>query len=181
MPSSHGSVTHYIILRRTLNRAYFRVLNDREIRHSLILLPAEYALLDGRIRNTRKTIRLHVERLRRNGQSERELADGHRPEARGRTLCNRTEAGRDERLLPCASSLRVTHHVSRVSRTSRQSRSSRLLIRIRMHATAHTPGVDAQGLIDAVHAAMVEEHEPHIGWIVCVRRRRPFRVPAGRS
>ena len=28
------------------------MLNDREIRHSVILLPAEYALLDGRISNS---------------------------------------------------------------------------------------------------------------------------------
>ena len=45
-PWPHGLIGN--LLKRSLNSAYFLVLNDREIRHSLILLPAGYALLDGR-------------------------------------------------------------------------------------------------------------------------------------
>ena len=37
------------LLRRSLNSAYYPVLNDHETRHSTILLPAGYALFDGLI------------------------------------------------------------------------------------------------------------------------------------
>ena len=63
---------------------------------------------------------------------------------------------------------------SRLSRLSRFSRPSRALIRIRMHATAHTPDVAAEGFTVAFHEANAEVHEPRVGGILGTRRRRPI-------
>ena len=61
-----------------------------------------------------------------------------------------------------------------LSRLSRQSRPSRaLLIRIRTHATAHTPGVACVGLIVVVYEAPAEIYEPGVGGILGTRCRRP--------
>ena len=48
------------------------------------------------------------------------------------------------------------------------------LICIRMHATAHTPNLAAEGLTVAVHEANAEVHEPRVGAILGTRGRRPI-------
>ena len=49
-------------------------------------------------------------------------------------------------------------------------------ILIGIHATAHTPGMEGNGLKGVEHLAGVEEHEPRAVRIACDRRRRPIRV-----
>ena len=48
------------------------------------------------------------------------------------------------------------------------------LILIRLHVTAHTPGVAGVGLTVAVHEANAEVHEPRVGPILGTRGRRPI-------
>ena len=48
------------------------------------------------------------------------------------------------------------------------------LILIRMHATAYTPDLAAEGLTVVVHEANAEVHEPRVGAILGTRRRRPI-------
>jgi hypothetical protein len=48
------------------------------------------------------------------------------------------------------------------------------LICIRIHDTAHTPGVAGVGLTVAVHKTNAEVHEPRVGGILGTRRRRPI-------
>jgi hypothetical protein len=69
------------------------------------------------------------------------------------------------RLLPFA----VVSPFSPVSQVPRAS-----LICIRIRATAHTPGVAAEGLTVAVHEANPKVHEPRVGAILGTRGRRPI-------
>src|SRR5262245_32699733 len=49
-------------------------------------------------------------------------------------------------------------------------------ILIRIHTTAHTPGMEDNSLKAVKHLAGVEEHEPRAVRIACDRRCRPIRV-----